>query len=118
MGEIAEQVERVTSELRRGIVVLAVLSQLDEPQYGYSLMRVLAARGLEIEEGTLYPLLRRLEKRKLLQSEWQVGESRPRRYYKISRLGVDVLTKLVQEWGDMVSVMDGLLNSRGELLWN
>ncbi len=110
MGEIAEQVERVTSELRRGIVVLAVLSQLDEPQYGYSLMRVLADRGLEIEEGTLYPLLRRLEKRKLLQSEWQVGESRPRRYYKISPLGVDVLTKLVQEWGDMVSVMDGLLN--------
>jgi DNA-binding PadR family transcriptional regulator len=110
MGEIAEQVEKVTSELRRGIVVLAVLSQLDEPQYGYSLMRVLADRGLEIEEGTLYPLLRRLEKRKLLQSEWQVGESRPRRYYKISPLGVDVLTKLVQEWGDMVSVMDGLLN--------
>jgi len=110
MGEISEHVEKVTSELRRGIVVLAVLSQLEEPQYGYLLMQVLAGKGLKIEEGTLYPLLRRLEKRKLLQSEWQVGESRPRRYYKISPLGVDVLTKLVQEWGDMVSVMDGLLN--------
>ena len=110
MGEIAEQVEKVTSELRRGMVVLAVLSQLDEPQYGYSLMRVLAEKGLEIEEGTLYPLLRRLEKRRLLQSEWQIGESRPRRYYEISSLGVEVLTRLVEEWGDMVSAMDGLLN--------
>ncbi len=118
MGGIAEQVEKVTSELRRGIVVLAVLSQLDEPQYGYSLMQVLAEKGLRIEEGTLYPLLRRLEKRNLLQSEWLVGESRPRRYYKISPLGADVLTTLVQEWGDMVSVMDGLLNRTGAMQWN
>lgn len=109
MGKLTEQVEKVTNELRRGILVMAVLSQLDEPQYGYSLMQILAKQGLEIEEGTLYPLLRRLEKRELLQSEWQVGESRPRRYYTISPLGREVLTTLVEEWGNLVAVMDHLL---------
>ena len=110
MAETTEQVEKVIGELRRGIIVLAVLSRLSEPQYGYSLMQVLSQAGLDVEEGTLYPLLRRLEKRELLQSEWQVGESRPRRYYVISPLGKAVLAELVDEWETIVSTMDGLLH--------
>lgn len=71
-----------------GIVVLAVLSQVETPQYGYSLIQRLGAQGLAIEEGTLYPLLRRLEKQGLLVSEWEVGgEARPRKYYRISERG-------------------------------
>jgi DNA-binding PadR family transcriptional regulator len=110
MTRATEQVEKVIGELRRGVIVLAVLSRLEEPQYGYSLLQILADAGLEVEEGTLYPLLRRLEDRGLLKSEWQVGESRPRRYYVISPLGEDVLSALVDEWQRIVTTMDGLLS--------
>ena len=81
------QLEKLVSELRRGTLVLSVLSQLHSEQYGYSLMQVLTVKGMDIEQGTLYPLLRRLEKQGLLESEWRVEEGRPRRYYKISADG-------------------------------
>ena len=77
MTEIDDNVSKLRLELRRGVVVLAVLSRMTVPQYGYSLIQELAERGLDIEEGTLYPLLRRLEKQGLLESEWEVGEARP-----------------------------------------
>ena len=76
-------------ELRRGALVLAVLSQLGEMQYGYSLRQALALRGMPIEEGTLYPLLRRLEKQGVLASEWRIEEGPPRRYYRLSAAGAD-----------------------------
>src|SRR5215470_10280362 len=71
-------------ELRRGVLVLAVLSQLRTAQYGYSLRQALADKGMPIEEGTLYPLLRRLEDQELLASEWRIEEGPPRRYYKLN----------------------------------
>jgi PadR family transcriptional regulator PadR len=67
--ELTEQVEKLTQELRRGIVTLAMLSQLDEPQYGYSLLKRLADKGMEVDQGTVYPLLRRLEQNGLLESD-------------------------------------------------
>ncbi len=97
-------------ELRRGILILATLSQLDEAKYGYSLIQELGARGLDIEQGTLYPLLRRLEEQGLLLSEWNVEGSRPRRYYRLSSAGADVLRSLSTEWYELVSVMNELLN--------
>ena len=104
-----EQINKLRLELRRGIIVLAVLSQLQEPQYGYSLIQRLADHGLEVEEGTLYPLLRRLEKQDLLASEWEVGESRPRKYYRISSAGRVVLATLSAEWFQTVQIMQQLL---------
>jgi len=101
--------ENMTLELRRGFIILAVLSQLDEEQYGYSLMSRLTGKGLEIDQGTLYPLLRRLESRELLESDWRVEESRPRRYYKISAKGAEVLPLLIEEWNRLSEVMKGLL---------
>ena len=80
---LAAKHDKLVLELRRGILVLATLSQLDEAKYGYSLMQELADQGLEIEQGTLYPLLRRLEYQELLESEWNVEGSRPRRYYHL-----------------------------------
>ena len=68
--------ESFALELRRGSIILAVLSQLNEEQYGYSLIKKLSNKGFEIDQGTLYPLLRRLETQKLLESEWRLGESR------------------------------------------
>ena len=64
--------ENVTLELRRGVIVLAVLSQLSGEQYGYSLLKSLSDLGLEVDQGTLYPLLRRLESQGLLESVWKL----------------------------------------------
>lgn len=106
--------DNLTGELRRGALVLAVLCQLQESQYGYSLKQGLADQGLEINEGTLYPLLRRLEKQGLLTSDWQVvDDKRPRRYYRISPMGEGILTNLTREWRDLVQMMDGLLTENG-----
>ena len=94
------------SELRRGVLALAVLSQCDEPQYGYSLKQRLAELGLDINEGTLYPLLRRLEGQGLLHSEWRVvDETRPRRYYVLDEPGQEVLRMLRAEWQSLVAVV-------------
>lgn len=109
MADTDEQINQLRLELRRGIVVLAVLSQMDTARYGYSLIQRLTEQGLEIEEGTLYPLLRRLEKQGWLESEWDVSESRPRKYYRISPAGRDVLTILSAEWFETVKVMRGIL---------
>jgi DNA-binding PadR family transcriptional regulator len=109
MSDIDEQLDNFRLELRRGVVVLAVLSQMDTARYGYSLIQRLAQQGLDVEEGTLYPLLRRLEKQGLLESEWEVGESRPRKYYRISPAGRKVLTVLGEEWNQTVEVMHRIL---------
>lgn len=109
MTETSEPINQLRQELRRGIVVLAVLSQMDTARYGYSLIQRLADRGLDIEEGTLYPLLRRLEKQGLLQSEWEVGETRPRKYYRISPLGRELLAELSAEWWETVEMMRRIL---------
>lgn len=101
--------EKLTQELRRGILVLATLSQLREAKYGYALIVELSNQGLEIDQGTLYPLLRRLEDQGLLESEWNVEGSRPRRYYKLSPTGDKFLQVLVKDWQELVTVMDGLL---------
>ena len=101
--------DNVILELRRGVIVLAVLSQLNEEQYGYSLLKALSDQGLEVDQGTLYPLLRRLEVQGLLQSVWKLEEARPRRYYVISAEGKKLLPKLKKEWTGIVSVMDKML---------
>ena len=106
---MTETVRNLINELRRGTLVLTVLSQLDERQYGYSLKERLADRGLEIEQGTLYPLLRRLEKQGLLDSEWSVETSRPRRYYALNQAGRETLDTLAREWQTLTQVMEQLL---------
>ena len=105
-----EMYENTINELRRGVIVLAVLSQLNEEQYGYSLLKLLSEQGLELDQGTLYPLLRRLESQGLLSSDWNTEGSRPRRYYTISPEGQALLPRLTQEWNNIVSMMNGMLN--------
>ncbi len=101
--------ENLDLELRRGVVVLAVLSQLQTEQYGYSLKKALVDHGFEIDEGTLYPLLRRLESQGLLQSNWRVEEGRPRRYYCLSIEGGKVYQALVESWRAIGQAMNRLL---------
>ncbi|HET8554858.1 MAG TPA: PadR family transcriptional regulator [Rhodanobacteraceae bacterium] len=97
-------------ELRRGALVLAVLSQLRDMQYGYSLRQALAERGMPIEEGTLYPLLRRLEKQGLLASEWKIEDGPPRRYYHLSNTGEKLLAELTASWNALAATMANLLD--------
>ena len=105
--------DKLEHELRRGAIVLASLSQLGGWQYGYSLRQSLAARGMEIEEGTLYPLLRRLEGQGLLVSEWRIEDGPPRRYYKLSPAGRALYGRLVENWNGLVEVVGGLIADDG-----
>jgi|SRR5690606_2263070 PadR family transcriptional regulator PadR len=93
-----EHLEKLRQELRRGILVLAVLGSLRQSHYGYSLRKQLQEAGLEIDEGTLYPLVRRLADQGLLTSEWRQGEGRERRYYQLSPEGTELLASLSGEW--------------------
>lgn len=102
-------IDNLTQELRRGILVLAVLSQLQEERYGYEVIKLLTEHGLEIDQGTLYPLLRRLESQGLLQSRWELEESRPRRYYSISSEGKELLPQLHDEWSRIVATLESLM---------
>ncbi len=104
-----ESFDNVMLELRRGVIVLAVLSQLNQEQYGYSLINNLHECGLEIDQGTLYPLLRRLEAQGLLSSNWRIEADRPRRYYVISPEGQELLPQLKNEWNSIVSMMKKML---------
>jgi PadR family transcriptional regulator PadR len=104
-----EQLQNTLLELRRGVIVLAVLSRLSEEQYGYSLLKMLSEQGLELDQGTLYPLLRRLEAQGLLQSVWKLEEARPRRYYVISPEGRALLPRLKIEWNSIVTMMEKML---------
>jgi len=99
----------LTTELRRGTLTLAVLSQLRTPQYGYSLVQRLEKNGIKIDQSTLYPLLRRLEKQELVTSTWETTESRPRRYYVLSTFGVEVFEQLKAEWEKTSQELYGLL---------
>ena len=90
--------ENIRLELRRGSLILAVLAQLRTEQYGYTLRKALADHGMTIDEGTLYPLLRRLESQGLLTSEWREHEKRNKRFYRLSAEGRQMLKQLLAEW--------------------
>ena len=109
MTKAGQLKENLTQELRRGVLILAILKALQEELYGYALREKLANKGLEVQEGTLYPLLRRLETQGLLQSRWQVGETRPRRYYKTSSAGRTTLAAMGKEWNAQVEVLRKIL---------
>jgi PadR family transcriptional regulator PadR len=101
--------ENVRMELRRGSLVLAVLAQLRTEQYGYSLRKALAEHGMAIDEGTLYPLLRRLESQGLLVSEWREEDKRNKRFYVLSANGKQLLKQLLAEWKNIDASLNGIV---------
>ncbi|MNO70910.1 lineage-specific thermal regulator protein [compost metagenome] len=109
MTEIQATINGLMQELRRGTIIIGVLSQLSEPQYGYSLVTILEEKGISVDPGTLYPLLRRLEKQELLESKWDTNETRPRKYYLLSEQGKLVYEQLCVEWRTMMVSMDRLI---------
>jgi PadR family transcriptional regulator, regulatory protein PadR len=109
---IPETLENLRLELRRGCLVLAVLAALREEQYGYTLRKALAERGMEMDEGTLYPLLRRLESQGLLASEWREHEKRNKRFYRLSIEGAETLTQLLAEWDRLVGSLRAIAGEK------
>jgi PadR family transcriptional regulator, regulatory protein PadR len=101
--------ENLRLELRRGSLVLAVLAALRKEQYGYTLRKTLGEQGMAIDEGTLYPLLRRLESQGLLVSEWREEEKRNKRFYRLSADGKVILKQLLAEWQSINSSLNGML---------
>jgi PadR family transcriptional regulator, regulatory protein PadR len=97
-------------EVRRGCLTVAVLAALRTEQYGYTLRKLLAEHGLIVDEGTLYPLLRRLETQGLLVSEWREEAKRNKRFYRLSSMGLEMLTLLVVEWRSIDESLDALLS--------
>lgn len=109
MAEEKELMANLIQELRRGTLILSVLSQLKEPRYGYVLVEQLEEKGVPIDPNTLYPLLRRLEKQGILCSEWEMGGSKPRKYYKRTVSGDKIYLELKKQWQSISSGMNRLL---------
>jgi len=95
-------------ELRRGSIVLAVLSRLRQPKYGYALVNELMGSGVPVEVNTLYPLLRRLEGQGVLTSEWETGGAKPRKYYVMTQMGNELYLLLKKQWDETVKSMNKL----------
>ena len=108
-SETSEVFENLRLELRRGSLILAVLAAMKSEQYGYTLRKVLAEHGMEIDEGTLYPLLRRLEVQRLLKSQWREEDKRNKRFYRLSPEGKLVLKQLLTEWSQIDSSLTEIL---------
>jgi PadR family transcriptional regulator PadR len=106
-----EVLDNLRLELRRGCLVLAVLAKLRSEYHGYALSKSLAESGIEIDENTLYPLLRRLESQKLLVSEWRVEDKRNKRFYRLSDEGLPLLERLLVEWRSINAAIDKLLDA-------
>ena len=105
----ADLFENLRLELRRGSVIVAVLAQLRAEHYGYALRKALTELGMDIDENTLYPLLRRLETQGLLVSEWREEEKRNKRFYRLSPAGERILARLLEEWRSINSSLDRIL---------
>jgi len=101
--------ENLRLELRRGCLIVAVLAQLRQEHYGYTLRKALDDLGLAIDEGTLYPLLRRLETQGLLASEWREENKRNKRFYRLSPQGELILRQLLAEWKTINGSLDRIL---------
>ncbi|NLO62194.1 MAG: PadR family transcriptional regulator [Clostridiaceae bacterium] len=102
-------IDSLRLELRRGTLVLSVLSRTDEPKYGYALVQSLLDMGVPIDPNTLYPLLRRLESQGLLISEWETDGPKPRKYYRRTPFGTEIYRELRNEWNQMAGAMELLM---------
>jgi PadR family transcriptional regulator, regulatory protein PadR len=105
-------IEPFRQELRRGCLALAALAELRAEQYGYTLRQSLKRQGLSVEQGTLYPLLKRLETQGFLISEWRQEGRRQKRFYRLSAAGLRMLELLEREWRQIEQTIDGILEER------
>jgi PadR family transcriptional regulator PadR len=96
-------------EMNRGFLQVLVLVLLEKEMYGYAMVKKLEEKRYTMEENTLYPLLRRLEKKGLIKGEWNVTKDRPRKFYVITKVGRNVRSKLLQVWKQQNEILDFLI---------
>ncbi|WAA12859.1 PadR family transcriptional regulator [Fervidibacillus halotolerans] len=106
------------SQILKGIldgVVLAVIEK--EPVYGYELSKKLQKAGLsDVSEGTIYPILLRLQKKGFIRGEMRPSKSGPnRKYYFLTEEGTEELRTIVEEWGKIVGPVQKLFERRGKI---
>lgn len=104
--------QNLLQELKRGSLTLSVLLVIRSASYGYSLVQQLQEQGLDVEQNTLYPLLRRLESQGLLESAWDTSESRPRKYYSVTPEGEEFTLRLSEEWRSLNRIINGLIEDK------
>lgn len=109
MEEEKELLSTLLLELRRGTLTISVLSQMKEPKYGYALVQSLEQKGVAIDPNTLYPLLRRLESQGLLESKWETGGAKPRKYYQRTEYGKQIYEQLKTYWENLSAGIEKLL---------
>ena len=108
----ADVYEILRLELRRGSLILAVLGLLRAEHYGYTLRKALAGQGVDIDEGALYPMLRRLDTQGLLNSTWREEDKRNKRFYRLSPEGEGLLQRLERDWRSLNTSIEGILEER------
>ena len=105
--------KKFESDLLRGSLDLMVLSVLAEgSQYGYSLQKRLNAASLgkvNLQAGTLYPLLHRLETDKLIRSRWEDSTGRKRKWYDLTAKGKKRLNVQANQWRQYAQYMTDLI---------
>ena len=109
MGEEKDLLSALLLELRRGTLTISVLSQMKEPKYGYALVQSLEEKGIAMDPNTLYPLLRRLEGQGLLESQWETGGAKPRKYYRRTEYGTQVYDQLKTQGESLSAAMERML---------
>ena len=109
MGEEKDLLSALLLELRRGTLTISVLSQMKEPKYGYALVQSLEEKGIAMDPNTLYPLLRRLEGQGLLESQWETGGAKPRKYYRRTEYGTQVYEQLKTQLESLSAAMERML---------
>ncbi len=108
-----EELDRWSKEVKRGAVTLAILALLSKRKaYGYEAVKLLDEKMsfLALEQGTVYPLLRRLEKRELLRSEWDYEDpTKPKKYYIVTDEGLMAMGAMTQTWSILSREMRDVL---------
>ena len=111
-----------TKQLKKGVLEIIILDLLTKKdRYGYELIKELSERSqgyFELKEGTLYPLLYRLNGNGLIVNYWgkEMNDAARRKYYQLTDKGVSELRRKKQQWKELVDAVNIILNdkSKGE----
>jgi len=103
------------TEMNRGFLHLLVLALLEKEMYGYSMVKHIEGLGYKVEENTLYPLLRRLEKNGWIAGKWDLREDRPRKFYVIKAEGRALRSSLLEIWKNQNRILDEVIKENADV---
>ena len=109
------EISNFETEMNRGFLSILVLALLEKDMYGYAMVRTIRGMGYEVDENTLYPLLRRLEKNGWIKSKWSVSEDRPRKFYAITNDGRALRTELLGIWKKQDEILKHIMEEKSHV---